>query len=107
MMEAMSAPPPPNTTIAVPLSAGGGGVKRLLGGGARKGEHLLTLTPHEIVVEHGMLRAPLRFAPGSVSVATIDEGPAQLGKDAGRGRFPILHQLAANRLVPREEGIEG
>jgi len=104
----MSAPPPANTTVTVPLSTGGGGVKRLLGGGrARKGPHQLTLTPQEVVVEHGMLRAPLSFAPGSVAVATVDPGPAQLGRDTGRGRFPVLHQLAANRVVPREEGIEG
>lgn len=101
----MSVPPPTNTTVVAELSAGGG-MKRLLGG--RKGEHRITLTPQEIVVEHaGMLRAPLRFAPGSVVVATVDPGPASLGRDVGRGRFPILHQLAANRVVPREEGIEG
>ncbi len=102
----MSVPPPTtNTTVVAELSAGGG-MKRLLGG--RKGEHRITLTPREIVVEHaGMLRAPLRFAPGSVVVATVDPGPASLGRDVARGRFPILHRLAENRVVPREEGIEG
>jgi hypothetical protein len=105
-VDAVSAPPPPNTTVTVPLSTGGGGVKRLLGG-PPKGEHRLTLTPTELVIEHGALEAPLRFAPGSVAVATIDHGPAQLGKDTGRGRFPVLHRLAPTRTVPREEGIEG
>lgn len=101
----MSAPPPSNTTVVAELSAGGG-VKRLLGG--RKGDHRITLTPAEIVVEHaGMLRAPLRFAPGSVVVATVDPGPANLGKDTGRGRFPILRRLGINQVVPREVGIEG
>lgn len=101
----MSVPPPSSTTVVAELSAGGG-VKRLLGG--RKGDHRITLTPQEIVVEHaGMLRAPLRFAPGSVVVATVDPGPASLGRDAGRGRFAILHRMAADRIVPREEGIEG
>jgi hypothetical protein len=102
----VSAPPPPNTTITAPLSTGGGGVKRLLGG-APRGAHCLTLTPTELVVEHGQLLGPLRFAPGSVAVASIDHGPPNLGKDVGRGRFPVLHRLAPNRLVPREEGIEG
>lgn len=104
----MSAPPPSDTTVSVALSKGGG-VKRLFGGGA-KGEHRLTLTPQEVVIEHGMLRAPLRFAPGSVSVATVDPGPANLGKsppNPPRGRFPILHRLAVGRVVPREEGIDG
>ena len=81
-------------------------MKRLLAG-APKGPHQLTLTPAEVVVEHGMLDAPLRFAPGSVAVATIDHGPANLPKDTGRGRFPVLHQIAPNRVIPRENGIEG
>lgn len=81
-------------------------MRRLLGGGA-KGEHALTLTPEEVVVRHGSLLAPLRFAPGSVAVATTDAGPGQIGKDVGRGRFPVLHRMAVNRVVPREEGIEG
>lgn len=103
-MTGVSAPPPANTTIAVSLSTG---KKRLLGGGGAKGEHALTLTPGEVVVRHGELLAPLRFAPGSVAVATIDPGPAQLGKDTGRGRFPVLHRIAVGRVVPREEGIDG
>jgi hypothetical protein len=105
-VETMSTSPPPSgTTVQVTLTAGSSGVKRLLGS-APKGEHSLTLTPAEVVVVHSALLTPLRFAPGSVAVATIDHGPANLGK-AARGRFPILHRLAANRLVPREEGIEG
>jgi hypothetical protein len=105
-VDAVSAPPPPNTTVSVALSTGSGGVKRLLAGSPR-GEHRLTLTPSELVVEHGSLLAPLRFAPGSVAVATVDHGPPNLGKDVARGRFPILHRLAVDRVVPREEGIEG
>jgi hypothetical protein len=105
---AVSSPPPSNATVSVALSrgTGGGGVKRLLSA-PPKGEHRLTLSPSEVVVEHGMLDAPLRFAPGSVAVATVDDGPANLGKDTGRGRFPVLHRLAPNRVVPREHGIEG
>lgn len=105
-MAGVSAPPPPSTTVAVALSKGGGGVKRLLGG-APKGDFALTLTPDEVVVRHGELLAPLAFAPGSIAVATIDPGPAQLSKDAARGRFPVLHHIAVGRVVPREEGIEG
>jgi hypothetical protein len=104
----MSAPPPPpNTTVAVALSAGATGLKKLLGSGSATGEHRLTLTPGELVIEHGALEAPLRFAPGSVAVATIDHGPPNLGKDTGRGRFPVLHRLSATTVVPREEGIDG
>lgn len=103
----MTIPPPSRATVAVELSrGGGGGVKRLLGGTGR-GEHAITLTPTEIVVEHGMLEAPLRFAPGSVAVATVDHGSASVGRDAGVGRFPILHQLAPGRYVPRDQGIVG
>jgi hypothetical protein len=80
-------------------------MKRLLGG-AKKGEHRLTLTPQEITVEHGDLRAPLRFAPGSVAVASVDRGPGQTGKEA-TGRFAILRRLSATTVVPRSEGIEG
>lgn len=94
----MSAPPPSSATVTVPLVSGGG-VKRLLGG--RKGEHRLTLTPQEIVVEHGDLRAPLRFAPGSVAVAAVDPG------EAAEGRFPILRRLSPTAVVPRSQGIEG
>ncbi len=106
-MDTVSAPPPPNTTVVVPLSTGGGGMRRRLLSGGPRGEHALTLTPGEIEVRHGALLAPLRFAPGSVAVATIDHGPAHPGKDVPRGRFPVLHQLAVNRVVPQEEGIEG
>lgn len=106
-MEAVSLPPPSSTEVTVQLSrGGGGGMKRLLGG-TPKGPHQLTLTPAEVVVEHGMLDAPLRFAPGSVAAAAIDHGPASLPKDVGRGRFPVLHRLAPNRVIAREEGIEG
>lgn len=99
----MSDPPPSTTTISVALPRGGKGMKRLLGGS--RAEQRLTLTPNEIVVEHEALIAPLRFAPGSVAVATIDDGPAQVS--GARGRFPVLHRLAVDRIVPREEGIEG
>jgi hypothetical protein len=91
--------------VVVPLAAGGGGVKRLMG--KPRGEHRLTFRPHEITVEHGdALRAPLRFAPGSVVVASVDPGGASPGRRAV-GRFPILHRLTADRVIPREEGIDG
>ena len=118
-MEAVSAPPPPpppggppgpppnTTTITVPLSTGATGLKKLLGGGSAPSEHRLTLTPSELVVEHAALESPLRFAPGSVAVATVDHGPPNLGKEIGRGRFPILHRLSTTTVVPREEGIDG
>jgi hypothetical protein len=82
-------------------------MKRLIGGG-RKGEHRLSLTPQEIVVEHGgALQEPLRFAPGSVVVAAVDPGGASVGKERSRGRFPILRRIGTDRVIPREEGIEG
>ena len=81
-----------------------GGFKRLLGGA--KGEHCLWLSPREIVVAHaGSLRAPLRFAPGSVAVAVTDPGPA--AAKSARGRFAILRRLSKTAVVPRSEGIEG
>jgi hypothetical protein len=98
----MSLPPPASSTVSVPLATGGK-MKRLLG---KKGEHRLTLTPQEILVEHGDLRAPLRFAPGSVAVAAVDPGPGEFGRDPV-GRFPILRRLSATTVVPRSEGIEG
>ena len=102
----MSAPPPPASTVVAQLSRGGG-MKRMLGGG-RKGEHRLTLTPQEIAVEHAeMLRAPLRFAPGSVVVAVVDPGPGNLPKDVPRGRFAILRRLSPTTVIPRDQGIEG
>lgn len=68
----------------------------------------MSLTPSEIVIEHPQhLRAPLRFAPGAVTLAVLDHGPAQVATDARAGRFPILHKLASGTVVPREEGIEG
>jgi hypothetical protein len=90
----------------VELGASSGGVKRLMGG--RKTEGQISFTPQEIVVEHETgLRAAMRFAPGSVIAASLDPGPADIGKDKARGRFPVLHQLTADRVIPREEGIEG
>ena len=111
-MTGSSAPPPGPEHDAPPSSgpplafdlAPPGGFKKLLG---RKGPSRLMLTPAEIVVEHAQaLKAPLRFAPGSVAVATLDSGPASVGKEA-RGRFPILHRLSATAVVPRSEGIMG
>ena len=104
-----SAPPPggPSTRQAVvlDLEAPSGGFKRLLG---KKGPMFLSLSPAEIVIAHAhYLQAPLRFAPGAVMVATLDPGPAQVGKDADVGRFPILHRLATGKVMPRTEGIEG
>ncbi len=101
-----SGPPPVGDVppVVVPLAAPGG-VKRLIG--RRGGEHRLTLTPQEITVEHGgALRAPLRFAPGSIVVAATEPGGSPTGRTAF-GRFPILHELGPGRVVPREEGIDG
>ena len=87
------------------LEAPTGGLKRLLG---RKGPMFISLSPAEIVIAHAQyLRAPLRFAPGAVAVAALDPGPGHVPKDSDVGRFPILHQLATGKPVPREEGIEG
>lgn len=89
----------------IELEVPSGGFKRLLG---RKGPMTLSLTPAEIIVEHaGYLKAPLRFAPGAVAVASLDSGPAGAPKDTSVGRFPILHRLASGTVVPRQEGIEG
>ncbi len=109
-MSESSAPPP-----AGPRSARGreltfdlaapGGFKKLLGG---RGQNRLLLTPEEIVVEHGeSLRGPLRFAPGAVTVATVDPGRASAGKGPAIGRFPVLHRLGPSQVVPRELGITG
>ena len=106
-----SAPPPGGP----PPAAGGrelvfdlakpGGLKRLMGGGGRS---RIVLTPDEIVVEHAeALRGPLRFAPGAVTVATVDPGRAEATKGAAIGRFPILHRLGKSQVVPRELGIRG
>lgn len=100
-----SAPPPARAPLVLAL-AEPGGVKRLLG--RRDGIHRLSLTPQELTVEHGgTLRAPLRFAPGSVVAAAVDAGPADVSKRKPRGRFPVLHRLTADRVVPREAGIDG
>jgi len=100
-----SAPPPGGLPAGVApvvfeLAAPTGFKNRLRGA---RGPSRLTLTPGEIVVEHGALQAPLRFAPGSVAVATVDAGPA----GGARGRFPILHRLGPTQVVPRELGIMG
>jgi hypothetical protein len=110
-MSESSAPPPG----ARPVGAGGrelsfdlaaaGGLKKLLGG---RGRSRLVLTPDEIVIEHGeSLRGPLRFAPGAVSVATVDPGRASAGKGPAMGRFPVLHRLGPSQVVPRDMGIMG
>jgi hypothetical protein len=99
-MSDVSAPPPgeSHAPAKVFALAAPSGFKRLLGGS--RGVHRLSLAPQEIVVEHaGALRAPLRFAPGSVSLASTDAG-------AGRGRFPVLRRLSRTAIVPRAEGIE-
>jgi hypothetical protein len=90
---------------AYDLEAPSSGFKRLRG---KKGPMFISLSPSEIVLEHAQyLQAPLRFAPGAVTVAAVDPGPAQAGKVADVGRFPILHRLATGKLMPRQEGIEG
>jgi hypothetical protein len=112
-MSESSAPPPGGGAVSasqqpvlLELSSGGSGVKRLIG--SRKGEGQLSITPQEIVVEHpASLRAPLRFAPGSVIVAALDPGPAIVTRDGPRGRFPILRRIGTDKVIPRSEGIEG
>jgi hypothetical protein len=108
-MSGSSAPPPGHTAapepVVIDLSAGGGGVKRLIGG--RRGDGRITFTPQEITVEHDSLAAPLRFAPGSVVAAGLDPGAADVGKNVPRGRFPVLRRIGIDRIIPREEGIEG
>ena len=92
--------------MLIELAAPAGGFKRLLG--PKKGPMFLGVSPAEIVVAHAQyLHEQLRFAPGAVAVAVVDDGPAQIPKDADTGRFPILHKLATGKPVPREEGIEG
>jgi hypothetical protein len=110
-MNESSAPPPggpPPSGGARELVfelAAPGGLKRLMGG---RGRNRVTMTPDEIVVEHGeSLRGPLRFAPGAVALATVDPGRADLAKGAAVGRFPVLHRLGPSQVVPRELGIRG
>ena len=110
-MSASSAPPPGGASpgsgqrqLEFALAAAGG-FKKLLGG---RGANRLVLTPAEIVVEHAeALRAPLRFAPGSVVVAETDPGAAGVPKGEKGGRFAILHRLGPTQIVPRELGIMG
>ena len=92
--------------MLIELAAPTSGFKRLLG--PRKGPMFLSLSPSEIVIAHAQyLQEHLRFAPGAVAVAVVDDGPAQVPKDADTGRFPILHKLATGKAMPREQGIEG
>jgi hypothetical protein len=110
-MSESSAPPPgspppraPRRELQFDLAAGGG-LKKLLGG---RGRSRIVLTPEEIVIEHGdSLRGPLRFAPGAVTLASVDPGRASAGKGPAMGRFPILHRLGPSQVVPRDLGIMG
>ena len=89
------------------LATPGGFGKRLLGG-SRRGVHEISFAPNEIVIQHtGSLRAPLRFAPGSVVFAASDPGPGTISKGESRGRFPVLRRLSKTAVIPRSEGIEG
>jgi hypothetical protein len=107
----VSTPPPaPSSTGAAPsdrrlvvrLEEPRG--RRLLRGGA--GEAAVTFTASGTLIEHGRgLREPLFLPPGTLALAAVDAGPARV--DAGTGRFPILHRLGPNAVVPREEGIDG
>lgn len=101
--------PPPGEPEAGPwsrvleLEAPSGGLKRLVG---RRDGGRLSISGALLTIEQpGRLRAPLELAPGGIAVAAVDPGPARA--EQAVGRFPVLHRLTGNRVVPREEGIEG
>jgi hypothetical protein len=70
-------------------------------------EDRLRLTAGSISLQHGrVMHAALELPLGAVKVATVDAGPAK-PQDRQLGRFPILRRIAANRVIPRTEGIDG
>lgn len=75
-------------------------------GRRRSAEDALRLGPGGAVVEHeGLLRAPLRLPLGQLQLGAVAPGPARVTGLAGR--FPVLRRLGANRVLPREQGVEG
>jgi hypothetical protein len=105
----MSAPPPPTGAssgsapreLTLPFDAA-----RSWRRAKRTGEDCLRLSQMGLVVEYErLLRQPLRLGFGTISVASVDPGPARAR--TGEGRFPVLRRLGPTAVVPRSEGIEG
>lgn len=92
--------PSADPRLVVALEAPARGWRRRASGGERR----LVVSPEGIELEHPLCRAPLRLTFGAVATACVDPGPARAGACAGR--FPVLRRLG-ERVIPREEGIEG
>jgi len=83
---------------------GGKGWRRL--GGGREGRSRIWLHGSEVTFEHAaVMLAPLTVPAGLIAVATADRGRSS--KDDDHGRFAILRRLGPNKILPREEGVEG
>lgn len=83
-----------------------GGLLRRLGGGGASSEGRIRLVGMEIVFEHAAsLAAPLTVPAGLVAVASVDRGRASAGEH--EGRFPILHRLSPDTVIPASDGVEG
>ena len=108
-----SMPPPPSSSAPdapartparhehlLELEAGGKGWKR------RRSVDFLKLSPAGMELHHGgMLQEPLIMPLGAIAVAAAEPGsPRALPNE---GRFPILRRLTSDRVIPREQGIEG
>lgn len=85
--------------LVVPLEAAGRGWRRRSVDDGR-----LVLTAGGVELLHPRCREPLRVTLGAVAAACVDPGPARAGTVVGR--FPVLRRLG-DRVIPREEGIEG
>ncbi|HEX8104018.1 MAG TPA: hypothetical protein VF533_15475 [Solirubrobacteraceae bacterium] len=82
----------------------GGLLRRLTGGETSEGR--IRLVGTEIVFEHpAVLQRPLTIPAGLVAVATVDRGSASAGELDGR--FPILHRMGPDAVIPASEGVEG
>jgi hypothetical protein len=102
--------PPPAPSVAPPAAGPRAATVLALetsrSWGRRRGEGAIRISPSGAVVTHdGMLRAPLELPLGTLQLGLLDPGPARASGQIGR--FPILKRLSANRIVPREQGIEG